>query len=296
LSAPSTRHQARSTAAESPEGWHGWDAYAKFYDWENARTAGRRDVRFWQRFVIQQGGRLLELGAGTGRVTIPLARAGVTIVGVDRSAKMLDYARRRLRRMRSAHRAALVRADIRALPHADGAFDIVIAPYGILQSLLRDRDLSATLDAVGRVLAPGGWFGFELVPDVPNWREYENRVTLHGRRGTRGPVVTLTESVRQDRARGLTTCHHAYTEGWGRARRTHRFTVSFRTLPVRSMTRRLERRGFSVEALLGGYDGRPFDERADAWIVLARAPGRGAAAGSPRPRRRPACGPRSPSP
>jgi SAM-dependent methyltransferase len=273
VSATKTRRQTFGTAAGTPEGWHGWDAYAKFYDWENARTAGRRDVRFWERFVTQQGGRVLELGAGTGRVTVPLARAGVTIVGVDRSANMLDYARRRLRRLRSPHRAALVRADIRALPHADGAFDIVIAPYGILQSLLHDRDLSATLDAVGRVLAPGGWFGFELVPDVPNWREYENRVTLHGRRGTRGPVVTLIESVRQDRARGLTIFDHAYTEGWGRTRQTHRFTVSFRTLPVKAMTRRLERRGFGVEALLGGYDGRPFDERADAWIVLARAPG-----------------------
>ena len=29
------------------EGWHGWDAYARFYDWENAQTVGRRDVRFW---------------------------------------------------------------------------------------------------------------------------------------------------------------------------------------------------------------------------------------------------------
>jgi SAM-dependent methyltransferase len=263
----------RESTPGPAEGWHGWDAYAKFYDWENARTVGRRDVRFWERFVVQQGGRVLELGAGTGRVTVPLARAGVRIVGADRSANMLSYARRRLRRLRSAHSAALVRADIRALPHPDGAFDIAIAPYGILQSLLRDRDLSAALDAVRRVLAPGGWFGLELVPDVPNWREYRNRVTLHGRRGARGPTVTLTESVRQDRVRGLTIFDHTYTEGWGRQRETHRFTVSFRTLPVKAMTRRLDRRGFTVEALLGGYDGRPFDERAEAWIVLARRGG-----------------------
>ena len=30
------------------EGWHGWDQYAQFYDWENARTVGRRDISFWQ--------------------------------------------------------------------------------------------------------------------------------------------------------------------------------------------------------------------------------------------------------
>ena len=29
------------------EGWHGWDGYAPFYDWENVRTVGRLDIRFW---------------------------------------------------------------------------------------------------------------------------------------------------------------------------------------------------------------------------------------------------------
>ena len=58
---------------------------------------------------------------------------------------------------------------------------MVLAPYGILQSLLRERDLTATLASVARVLAPGGTFGIDLVPDVPNWREYQNRVQLRGR-------------------------------------------------------------------------------------------------------------------
>lgn len=261
---PPTRATAR------PEGWHGWDDYARFYDWENARTVGRRDALFWERFAVQRGGTVLELGAGTGRVTVPLARAGVPIVGVDRSANMLGYARRRLRRMRTPHAASLVRGDIRALPHPDASFDIVLAPYGILQSLLRDRDLAATLEAAARVLRPGGWLGIDLVPDVPNWGEYQRKISLTGRLGRRGPQVTLVESVRQDRPRRLTIFDHEYVEGWGAGRRVHRFSVTFRTLPVKAMTRRLDRAGFEVEAVLGGYDGRPWDERADAWIVLAR--------------------------
>lgn len=260
----------RRTAPAPVEGWHGWDEYAKFYDWENARTAGRRDVPFWERFVRQHGGRVLELGAGTGRVTVPLARAGAAIVGVDRSAPMLAYARRRLRRLRRAHAASLVRGDIRHLPHPDASFDVVLAPYGILQSLLSDRDLSATLASAARVLRPGGWLGLELVPDVPNWREYRRRVSMTGTRGRSGPQVTLVESVRQDRDRRLTVFDHEYVEGWGRQRRVHAFSVTFRTLPLKTMSRRVERAGFEVEAVLGGYDGRPWDDRAEAWIVLAR--------------------------
>ena len=75
------------------EGWQGWDEYAPFYDWENAQTLGRRDVPFWRRAALKAKGPVLELGCGTGRVTKPLARAGVDIVGIDRSAPMLDRGR-----------------------------------------------------------------------------------------------------------------------------------------------------------------------------------------------------------
>jgi hypothetical protein len=50
----------------------------------------------------------------------------------------------------------------------------------------------------------------------------------------------------------------------------HQFTLTFRTLPIQAIRRRLERRGFRIEALLGDYHGSPWDERADAWILLAR--------------------------
>ena len=71
------------------EGHEGWDDYAPFYDWENARTLGRRDVPFWRTLALQSDGPVLELGCGTGRISIPLARAGVSLVGIDRSAPML---------------------------------------------------------------------------------------------------------------------------------------------------------------------------------------------------------------
>src|SRR5437764_8321905 len=80
------------------EGWQGWDEYADFYDWENAQTLDRRDASFWQDIVERTGGTALELGCGTGRVTLPVARRGARIIGVDRSEEMLAYARRRARR------------------------------------------------------------------------------------------------------------------------------------------------------------------------------------------------------
>jgi ubiquinone/menaquinone biosynthesis C-methylase UbiE len=161
-----------------------------------------------------------------------------------------------------------VRADIRALPFGDGSFPAVIAPYGILQSLIRPRDLTATLASVARVVAPGGTFGIDLVPDVPKWREYSNRVQLRGKAGR--AQLTLVESVRQDPKRRLTTFQQTFVERRGQRIEEHQFELTFRTLSVEEMTRQLERAGFTVDAVLGDYRGRPWDERADVWIIMAR--------------------------
>jgi ubiquinone/menaquinone biosynthesis C-methylase UbiE len=265
------------------EGWHGWDDYAPFYDWENAQTLGRRDVQFWRRVAMQAPGPVLELGCGTGRVSRPLAEAGVDLVGIDRSAPMLERARERSaeaspldvargeRERVEGPRFRLIRGDIRALPFRPRTFSMVLAPYGILQSLIRPRDLTATLASVVRVMKPGGTFGIDLVPDVPQWREYKNRVQLAG--PGNGAHLTLIESVRQDRARRLTTFAQCYVERRGRRTREHRFDLTFRTLTVPQMARELERAGFAVQTVLGDYQGRPWDDRADVWIILARLQG-----------------------
>jgi ubiquinone/menaquinone biosynthesis C-methylase UbiE len=260
------------------EGHEGWDDYAPFYDWENARTLGRRDVPFWRGVALHNvgsdgGGRVLELGSGTGRISLPLARAGVRVVGIDRSAPMLDRARMRVRRAKLTDRVHLVRGDIRFMPFGRD-FSMVMAPYGVLQSLLRERDLAATLDEVRRVLEPGGTFGLELVADLPSWQEYRKRISLKGWRHRRGGAhVTLTETVRQDRARRLTIFDQEFTERHGATRRTHRFALTFRTLTVPQMARRLEKAGFIITALLGDYRGKPWDPRSETWVILARNPG-----------------------
>jgi len=259
------------------EGFEGWDDYAPFYDWENAQTLGRRDIPFWRNLALQAGGTALELGCGTGRVSLPLARAGVRLIGVDRSAAMLDLARRRIARGRLYRRLQLAQADIRHLPFASArsssSFALVMAPYGILQSLLHERDLAETLREVRRVLQPDGTFGLELVADLPSWEEYHKRVSLKGWRGRRGGThITLLETVRQDPARGRTMFDQEFVERRGRRTRRHRFSLAFRTLSVPQMTRRLERAGFEISALLGDYRGGAWDPRADVWIILARKP------------------------
>jgi SAM-dependent methyltransferase len=252
------------------EGWHGWDDYAPFYDWENAQTLDRRDVRFWQQLARCAKGPVLELGCGTGRVTIPLARAAKRVIGLDRSAEMLQHAMTRARRARPKGRISWVRGDIRSLPFREEMrFDLVIAPYGILQSLVTDRDLRATLAAVAGVLDRGSVFALDLVPDLPVWKEYRNRLRFRGSRKGGRSHVTLIEGVRQDRSKGLTIFDERYIERRGPKTTERRFSLVFRTVTVPQMTRRLERAGFRIQAVLGDYEGKPWDARADVWLIIA---------------------------
>jgi ubiquinone/menaquinone biosynthesis C-methylase UbiE len=183
---------------------------------------------------------------------------------------MLTRARARVRRSRLQSKVKLVRGDIRDLPFPDRSFPLVIAPYGILQSLLVERDLTRTLEAVSRVLDRRGLFGLELVPDLPAWTEYSKRVSLRGKRGVNGAPITLIESVKQDRALRVTRFEQEFVEGRGRSATRRRFSLAFRTVTVPQMVRRLEKAGLEVAALVGDYEGGPWDLRAEVWIILAR--------------------------
>jgi SAM-dependent methyltransferase len=249
------------------EGWAGWDEYADFYDWENARTVGRRDVAYWQQFARQTRGPVLELGCGTGRLLIPMARTGVSVVGLDRSEPMLARALGRRRRMPAALRPEIARGDVRRLPFATGTFHGVVAGYGLLQSLLTDPDLDATLAEVARVLRRGGRFGIDLVPDLSAWEEYRRRLRLRGRAGS-SRRVTLVESVRQDRRRGVTVFDEEFSVTEGRRTTRRRFQLTFRTIGVEDMLGRLRAAGFAAESVSGDYKGGRWTATADTWLLV----------------------------
>ncbi len=89
-------------------------------------------------------------------------------------------------------------------------------------------------------------------------------------RGDGGATVTLVESVRQNRARGLTIFDEAFVARRGRRVTRRAFSLTFRTRPLAEIAGRLAEAGFRVEAVLGDYQGRAWDPRADVWLLLAR--------------------------
>jgi len=122
---------------------------------------------------------------------------------------------------------------------------------------------------VARVSRAGAIFGVDLVCDVPAWDEYRRRVRMRGR-GAGGSQIMLVESVRQEPRQKLTIFDQEYVERRGSRQRVQRFSLAFRTLPLPDMLSRLDSAGFAIDAVLGDYDGRPWDTGADVWLILAR--------------------------
>ena len=123
--------------------------------------AYRDDIPFYTRLAADTGGPVLELGAGTGRVTEALARAGHEVVAVDAAPAMLARARRRLEVAGLLCRVSLVEADMRDLS-LGRRFPLVIAPFNALMHAYTLDDQDRTMAGVVDHLEDDGLFAFDL--------------------------------------------------------------------------------------------------------------------------------------
>jgi ubiquinone/menaquinone biosynthesis C-methylase UbiE len=149
-----------------------------------------------ERFLAIGGGRcrrVVDLGTGPGDIPILLARqcAGTAFVGVDAAATMLALARRKIRRHGLGARIRFVRADVKALPFADGAFDGVFSNT-ILHHI---PDPLQFLIQAARVLAAGGRLLIRDLYRPPTLAESQRLVDLHARDATPPQRQLLLQSL-----------------------------------------------------------------------------------------------------
>jgi SAM-dependent methyltransferase len=225
----------------------------------------RPDVGFYVDVACRTGGPVLELGCGSGRVLIPVARAGVEIVGLDASAAMLDVCRRRIEAEPPEVRARirLHQGDMRAFDLPD-RFPLVTMPFRPFQHLMTVDDQLACLAAVHRHLTPGG----RLILDVFNpslealVRPAPTDETPEGAASQLPDGRRLERTVRivaHDRAAQVIRSELIYqvTHPDGRRERlVHE--APLRYLFRFELEHLLARVGFAVEHLYGGYDRSAF--------------------------------------
>jgi SAM-dependent methyltransferase len=246
--------------AAAVAGASAYDRIARLYDpWSRSVV---EDVSFYVAEARKAAGRaglppgtpVVELGVGTGRIAVPVAEAGIDLIGVDTSRGMLDVCRARAESAGVAERLDLRIGDFRRPPVTERV-PLVMCPFRAYLHLPDDdSERIAALNAARELLVQGGLLAFDVFAPSPedveetqgrwlerepgiweraHWDEEARRLTLDVRGGETATTLSLTW-ISASEWRGL-----------------------------------LERAGFEVEACYGWFDRRPYSGGEDS-IWLAR--------------------------
>jgi SAM-dependent methyltransferase len=225
----------------------GYDQIARLYDpWSRSVV---EDVAFYVEEALIAHGPVLELGVGTGRIAVPIAAAGVRVVGVDLSEGMLGVARERAEAM--GVEIDLRQGDMRD-PPVDGTFPLVVIPFRSLLHMETDGDRRAVLRVVARLLAPGGRFIFDVFAPGP-----DDIADTHGRWIEREPGIW----ERADWDEKTRTLILRVRGPQGDAE------MSLAWLSVVEWKELLRDEGFVVDAVYGWFDRQPWRGGEDSiWV------------------------------
>ncbi len=239
---------------------------SKFYD----LFASHRDVDFYRNLALRCGDTALELGVGTGRVAIQIARAGVLTWGIDGSKHMLKEAVKKLgvETPSVRDRVRLILGDIRAF-HLKHRFPLVYMPSATFEHMTTHRDQNRCLECIGRVLDADGTLALDVSQpgtrartecrfaerrSLDDHRHVIRRVVTKPARGAGRVSVRLTWEVRRD------DVIEEVLDARGMARIFDR----------RYLGRLLGKAGFVVVNMYGDFDGAPHTSRSRNLVLVAK--------------------------
>ena len=230
-----------------------YDAISRIYDaWSRSVT---EDVDFYVEEARRSGGPVVEIGVGTGRVAVPIAQAGIRVIGVDSSEGMLEVCRERAAAAGVADLVDLRAGDLRDPPVSE-CVPLVICPFRSLLHVQSEADRLGALRAAHELLVPRGRLIFDVfAPSAEDVSE------THGRWLEREPGIF----ERADWDTGERTLTLSVRAGDAAA------TMALAWLSPLEWRRLLDVAGFEVEACYGWFDRRPFRGGEDT-VWIARRP------------------------
>jgi SAM-dependent methyltransferase len=250
-------------------------ALARLYDVDLVDDPG--DLDLYLALAGRTGGPILELGAGTGRLAVPLAGAGYDVTAVDIDPAMLERAAARADRAGEATRRRLsfVEADLLTLtlPSA-GTFQLALIGLNSLFLLAtRDAQLEA-FKTLARHLAPGGLAVVDVwLPDADDLARFDGRLILEYEREDpeTGRLVTKTAAAQHDSTTAVVNLTVVFEEGdQGTAPVRWIRRDSLRLVSADELRDFADRVGLIVETIAGDYDLRELGPGSERAIVIAQ--------------------------
>lgn len=205
---------------------------------------------------------VLDLGCGTGRMTIAIAQADVAVTGIDPHQPSVAAAQQKL----NADRVELVIGDSRAIP-ANREFGVAIMSSNVAQAILEDADLSRTFRDIATHMPSGGQLAFDSRdPHARGWERWTKDRSHKTVELPEGPSQHWYETTCVDESSGLIDfCAHEVSVEGRESKECDR--IRFRSENhLRSL---LTDAGFLVDAVFGGFEGEPVAQGIGALIFTA---------------------------
>jgi SAM-dependent methyltransferase len=225
------------------------------------------DVPFFLREAGKVRGKVLELMAGTGRLSVPLLEAGVELTCVDASRGMLDVLERKLGQR--GLKADVRHASVCAM-NLPAEFELVILPFHSFSELVSTEDQRACLREVSSCLVPGGRFICTLHNPAVRGASVDGTLRLTGRFPT--PDGTLIVSGFETGGRPVVT-RQQFFEFYddGRLLSKRLFEMTFALIDRETFEGLAREAGFAVERLQGDYEGADFDPARSPFMIWVLA-------------------------
>jgi len=226
-----------------------YDEIARFYDpWSRSVT---EDVGFYVDQALASGGPVVELAVGTGRIAVPIAKAGVSLIGVDSSPGMLAVAREAAEAAEVGDLLDLRVGDLREPPVSERV-PLVICPFRSLLHMETEEEKLRALRAARSLLEAGGRYVFDVF--APSQDDIQE---THDRWLEREPGI-FERAVWDEGSRTLSLSVRSGDSG---------ATVGLHWLSASEWLRLLDAAGFELEALYGWFDSRPYEDDEDMVFV-----------------------------
>jgi len=236
---------------------------AEFYD----LFGSKNDLDFYKGLALKSGNRALELGVGTARVAISIAKVGVTVVGIDNSVHMLRVAKEKLTKESGSvkRRVILKKGDMRNLD-LNQSFPFIYIPASTFDHNVTVEDRKQTLNCVCKHLKKNGTFAFDLEQAAPGKPEKSWWID---RKGTEdGKMIVRSIFTRKNTLRrtlSLDLFYDVYKSG-KLLERYHEYG-EVATISNDEIVGLLEETGFKVVSIYGDFDKSEY-QKGSAKIVL----------------------------
>jgi SAM-dependent methyltransferase len=227
-----------------------------------------QDLAFYRRQAIRSSGPVLELGCGTGRLSIAMAQAGAELVGLDCEPAMLDRARRKA--AEAGVGVEFVEGDAREFD-LGRKFGLILFPNNALSHLLQRAEVESCFRRVRQHLEPEGRFVMDVFTPSGKFllRDPKERYRIgEFEDPDGGGRIVMEESGWYDPAAQVkhSVVHYGRTgtgEKWEAA-------LALRMFYPQEIDALLEYNGFRIEAKYGDFEGSRFGPGAPKQVIVCR--------------------------